>query len=59
MTKQIYIVPRIEVVELEAQQSILAASSETSSSGTGSGSVGDDTEDLSIGRRGTWGNLWD
>ena len=58
MTKQIYIVPRIEVVELEAQQSILAGSSETDTSGSGSGPVGDDTEDLSTARRGTWGDLW-
>lgn len=59
MTKQIYIVPRIEVVELEAQQSILAGSEETGSSNVGSGSVGDGTEDLSTARRGTWGNLWE
>jgi hypothetical protein len=58
MTKQIYIVPRIKVVELKAQQSILAASEDTGSSNVGSGSAGDDTEDLSIGRRGTWGDLW-
>ena len=59
MTKQIYIVPRIEVVELEAQQSILAGSEETGSSNVGSGSAGDGTEDLSTARRGKWGNLWE
>lgn len=58
MTKQIYIVPRIEVVELETQQSILAGSEETGSSNVGSGSAGDGTEDLSTARRGTWGDLW-
>ena len=59
MTKQKYIVPRIEVVELEAQQSILAGSEETGSSNVGSGSVGDGTEDLANHRRGQWGNLWE
>ena len=58
MTKQQYIAPRMEVVELDAPQLILAASGETDSSGTGSGSVGDDTEDLARAKRGTWGDLW-
>lgn len=48
----------MEIVELDAPQLILAASGETDSTGTGGGSVGDDTEDLSTTRRGTWGDLW-
>lgn len=50
----------MEIVELDAPQLILAASGETDSTGTGGGPpVGDETEDLSTTRRGTWGNLWD
>ena len=48
----------MEIVELDVPQLILAASGETDSSGTGSGSVGDDTEDLARAKRGTWGDLW-
>ena len=60
MTKQQYIAPRMEVIELEVQETILVASGETDSTGTGGGPpVGDETEDLSTTRRGTWGNLWD
>ena len=60
MTKRKYIAPRMEIVELDAPQLILAASGETDSTGTGGGPpVGDETEDLSTTRRGTWGNLWD
>ena len=60
MTKRKYIAPRMEIVELDDPQLILAASGETDSTGTGGGPpVGDETEDLSTTRRGTWGNLWD
>ena len=59
MTKQQYIAPRMEIVELDAPGLILAASGETGSAGTGGGSVGDETEDLSNRRRGGWGNLWE
>ena len=58
MTKRKYIAPRMEIVELDAPQLILAASGETGSAGTGGGYVGDETEDLSTTKRGTWGNLW-
>ena len=58
MTKQKYIAPQMEIVEFDAPQLILAASGETTGAGTGSGSVGDETEDLSTTKRGTWGNLW-
>ena len=58
MTKQKYIAPRMEVIELEVQETILVVSGETGSAGTGEGSVGDETEDLSTTKRGTWGNLW-
>ena len=58
MTKQKYIAPQVEIVEFDVRETILAASGETSGAGTGSGSVGDETEDLSAGRRGTWGSLW-
>ena len=59
MIKQKYIAPRVEIVEIGAPQLMLVASGETDSTGTGGGSVGDDTEDLSTTRRGTWGDLWD
>ena len=59
MIKQKYIVPRVEIVEIVAPQLMLVASGETGGVGSGGGSVGDDTEDLSTTRRGTWGNLWD
>ena len=58
MTKQQYIAPRMEVIELEVQETILVVSGETGSAGTGGGYVGDETEDLSTTKRGTWGNLW-
>lgn len=48
----------MEIVELDAPGLILAASGETGSAGTGGGTVGDDTEDLSTTKRGTWGDLW-
>lgn len=58
MTKQKYIAPRMKVIELEVQETILVVSGETGSAGTGGGSVGDETEDLSNRRRGEWGDLW-
>ena len=60
MIKQKYITPRVEIVDIDVPQSMLVASGETDSTGTGGGPpVGDETEDLSTTRRGTWGNLWD
>ena len=58
MKKQKYIAPKMEVIEFDAPLLILAASGETSSSGTGSGTAGDDDPELANGRRGTWGSLW-
>ena len=59
MTQKKYIVPQIVVVELEGPILMSTASAESGGANTGGGSVGDDTEDLSTTRRGTWGNLWD
>lgn len=59
MTKKRYIAPQLEIVTLDTPVLMLTASGETGSAGTGSGSVGDETEDLSTRRRGTWGNLWE
>lgn len=58
MTRQKYIAPQVEIVEFDVRETILAASGETDNAGTGSGSAGDETEDLSTTKRGTWGNLW-
>ena len=49
----------MEVVVFEYEALMLTASSEQSSVGTGSGTAGNDTPDLSNKRRGTWGNLWE
>ena len=58
MKKQ-YVKPIMEVVVFEHEALMLTASSEQSSVGTGSGTAGNDTPDLSNKRRGTWGNLWE
>ena len=56
--KKIYVVPSIEVVEVEHESLMLTASGETDSAGVGSGTAGNGP-DLANERRGTWGDLWD
>ena len=43
---------------LEIESLMTTTSGEQGNAGTGEGSAGDETEDLVIGRRGTWGTLW-
>ena len=57
--KKRYVAPIIDIVDIEYEVLMLAVSSEQSNTGTGSGTAGNDTPDLSNKRRGTWGNLWD
>ena len=57
MKKQ-YVTPIIDIVEIEHEALMLTASGEQSNVGTGSGTAGNDTPDLSNKRRDTWGNLW-
>ena len=57
MKKQ-YVKPILEVVNIEYETMMLTVSGEQSSAGTGSGTAGNDTPDLSNRHRGTWGNLW-
>lgn len=58
MKKQ-YIKPAVEIVEIEQETLMLTASGEQTNAGTGSGTAGDDTPNLSNKHRGTWGNLWE
>ena len=60
MKKKDYVIPAIDVVEVEMESPMLSSSTETDSenSGEGSGS-GHGTPDFTNGRRGGWGNLWD
>ena len=59
MTKKKYIAPQMGIEELDTPQLMLSISGDTGKEGTGGGEAGDDTEDLSTRRRGTWGNLWE
>lgn len=56
--KKAYIQPAIEVVGIEMESLMQTVSSEQGQTGTGSGSVGDETPDLARKYRGTWGDLW-
>ena len=58
MKKQ-YVKPAIEAVEVEYETLMTTTSGETGEAGTGNGTVGDEVDGLSNGRRGGWGNLWD
>ena len=58
MKKQ-YVKPRFEIVEIEHEALLLTASGEQGNVGTGGGTAGNETPDLSNGHRGSWGNLWD
>ena len=59
MTKKKYIAPQMGIEELDTPQLMLSISGDTGKEGTGDSEAGDDTEDLSTRRRGTWGNLWE
>ena len=55
MKKKVYIVPQMEVIELELKTTMLTASNEV-------GVFDKETDDdavMSNRHRGTWGNLWD
>lgn len=52
-----YITPNIKTKDVQLQQ-MIAQSTESSLSIRGD-MHGDNTEDLSKGRRGSWGDLWD
>lgn len=56
--KKNYVKPEFEAVEIEIESLMTTTSGEQGNAGTGEGSAGDETEDLVIGRRGTWGTLW-
>lgn len=56
MNKKTYIKPEIEVVLIEVQSQMMTTSPGTEP-GIGEGEA-TDSEVLSNGRRGTWGNLW-
>lgn len=58
MKKQ-YITPITEILEIESLQMMLTISGEQDETGLGNGSVGNNTPDLTNGRRGSWGNLWE
>lgn len=57
--KKTYIIPTMEIIELETQSLMLAVSGTESLPGTGSGgdSAGGMEGDANR-RRGEWGNLW-
>ena len=50
--------PVAEPVQLEVEPIMTITSAETGSTGVGNKPVGGNTPDLSSGRRGEWGNLW-
>lgn len=56
MNKKTYIKPEIEVVLIEVQSQMMTTSPGTEP-GIGEGEA-TDSEVLSNGRRGTWGDLW-
>lgn len=56
--KKIYINPEIAGIELETSTLMTVTSGEQGSAGVGSGTAGDKNPDLSAGKRGEWGNVW-
>ena len=54
-----YTAPQIEIVEFVAPELMIGASGQKEQVGAGDKEVGDDTDDLSRRKRGTWGNLWE
>lgn len=57
--KKMYVKPIVEAIEVEFESLMTTTSGETGGVGTGSGQVGDDTENLTNHHRGSWGNLWE
>ena len=53
-----YRTPVADLVQLEIESIMTITSAETGSTGVGNKPVGGNTPDLSSGRRGEWGNLW-
>lgn len=53
-----YIKPETSIVTISSSPLMMTTSGETGGAGTGTGSAGDNTPDLSEGRRGQWGDLW-
>jgi hypothetical protein len=56
--KNEYKKPVAESVLLETESIMTTASAEQGSAGVGNKPVGGNTPDLSSGRRGEWGDLW-
>ena len=56
--KKTYVAPETVNIGLMAEPVMNVTSGEQSTAGTGSGTVGDGTSDLSAGNRDVWGNLW-
>ena len=56
--KKRYMAPEATNVELALSPVMTTVSGETGNVGTGDGTAGDNTPDLSAGNRGDWGNLW-
>ena len=59
MLKQKYQTPKTEIIVLDTPQLMLTVSGEQDSAGMGDSNVGNDTPDLGINRRGSWGNRWE
>ena len=61
MEKKAYITPNMEVMEMEIEAPMLSASSGSGGSDGNAGvfdDVTDDDANMSIKRRGKWGDLW-
>ena len=60
MMRKKYVVPAIDVVEVEMESLMLSNSTETDGANSGQGNgPGHGTPDLTNNHRGTWGNIWD
>ena len=53
-----YKIPVVEPVQLEIESIMTITSAETGGANVGNKPAGGNTPDLSSGRRGEWGNLW-
>ena len=56
--KKRYMAPEATNVELALSPVMTTVSGEKGNASVGGGTAGDDTNDLSAGNRGDWGNLW-
>ena len=56
--KKNYVTSETVNVGLMAEPVMNVTSGEQSNTGTGSGTAGDGTSDLSAGNRGDWGSIW-